>query len=147
MKHANPEVLVESFATHARAGNAELLKTARDDPKLLVPASGKEIRSFRIVQTSQLGAKRGRGRGAFIDSVLNNLDAFYGDVVQHIKPWTATPPKLREPEIPVESPPEITSTDISSQDGPDETDDQQAQTPAPEQAADWQGRSPSSQIE
>lgn len=147
MKRANPEVLVESFATHARAGNAELLKTVREDPKLLVPAGGKDIRSFRIVQTSQLGAKRGRGRGAFIDSVLNNLDAFYGDVVQHIKPWTATPPKLREPDIPVERPPEITSTDISSQDGPDETDDRQSQSVAHEQESDWQVRPPSTRID
>ena len=126
LKRANPDVRVESFAAHARAGNAELLRIAREDPKLLVPASGKDIRSFRIVQTSQLGAKRGRGRGAFIDSVLNNLDGFYGDVVQHVKPWTATPPKLREPDIPVESPPDITSTDISSQDGPEQSNDQQS---------------------
>jgi len=121
LKQAANDVRVESFATHARAGNAELLKDARTDPKLLVPAGGKDIRSFRVVHTTSLGVKRGRGRGAFIDSVLNNLDTFYGDVVQHVKPWTATPPRLREPDIPVEEPPDITSTDLSSQDGPDES--------------------------
>ena len=122
LKDAGPDVRIESFATHARAGNAELLKDVRDNPKLLVPASGRDIRSFRVAHTLPLGAKRGRGRGAFIDSVLNDLDGFYGDVVQHVKPWTASPPKMREPDIPTESPKDITSTNPSSQDGPDESD-------------------------
>ncbi len=119
LKHAPSDVRVESFATRARAGHAELLKSIREDPKLLVPEGGRDIRSFRVALTSPSGAKRGRGRGAFIDSVLNNLDVFYADVVQHVKPWTATPPRLREPDIPVETPSGITSTDLSSQDGPD----------------------------
>ena len=44
--------------------------------------------------------------------------AFYGDVLQHLKAWTAAPPRLREatgsPEL---KPPALVSTALSSQDG------------------------------
>ena len=46
-----------------------------------------------------MGIKRGTGRGAFIDSVLDLVDAFYGDVLQHLKAWSAAPPKMREAVI------------------------------------------------
>lgn len=120
LKEAPGETRVESFAARARSGSIEVLRNIRENPKVLAPEGDREIRTFRVSMSSTLGAKRGRGRGAFIDSVLNNLDAFYGDVVQHIKPWAAAPPRLREPDIPVEKPPDITSTDLSSQDGPQE---------------------------
>jgi hypothetical protein len=75
-----------------------------------------------------LGTKRGRGRGAFIDSVLTAVDAFYGNVLGDLKTWSATPPKLR-PESPTVSeerepiqPSSLVSTDYSSQDGPDQGD-------------------------
>lgn len=123
LKHAGPNVRIESFAARTGSGSAELLKVVRDDAKVLVPESGRDIRSFRVTLAAPLGAKRGRGRGAFIDSVLNNLDTFYGDVVQHVKPWTATPPKLRDPDIPTEIPASLTSTDLSSQDGPEDPED------------------------
>jgi hypothetical protein len=135
LKEAAPDTRVESFAARARTGSIELLKNIRENPKLLVPDGDREIRSFRVSVSSSLGAKRGRGRGAFIDSVLNTLDGFYGDVVQHIKPWAAAPPRLREPEIPVEKPVDITSTDLSSQDGPEEKES--ADTPAPTAWSGW----------
>jgi hypothetical protein len=60
----------------------------------------------------------GTGRGAFIDSVLTSVDSFYGEVVQNLKAWSATPPRMREAEVPDERP-ALTSTLLSSQDGPE----------------------------
>jgi len=69
-----------------------------------------------------LGAKRGRGRGSFIDSVLAGTDAFYAEILQGLKAWSAAPPRLRpvtaealdgEPTRPAS----LSSTDFSSQDG------------------------------
>ena len=69
--------------------------------------------------------KRGRGRGTFIDSVLQAIDDFYASVMQNLKAWTATPPKLRQAEAEAvateqqEAPsPALASTALSSQDGP-----------------------------
>jgi hypothetical protein len=53
--------------------------------------------SGRLALTAGMGTKRGRGRGSFIDSVLSASDAFYADVLQHLKAWSAAPPKLRHP--------------------------------------------------
>ena len=71
-----------------------------------------------------MGAKRGRGRGGFIDSVLDLLDTFYGDVVQYLKAWSAAPPRMREVEVvPTEEPASVASTAISSQDGAESSDE------------------------
>lgn len=120
LKEARADVRVESFAARARgAGSAELLAEVREDPKLLVSDPNRDIKSFRIALSVPAGSKRGRGRGAFIDSVLDTLDDFYGEVVQHIKPWAAAPPKLREVERNEDVSPDLVSTDLSSQDGPE----------------------------
>lgn len=120
LKDARADVVVESFAARSRgAGEAELLGTVREDPKLLAPDPLREIRSFRVSLSMPSGTKRGRGNGAFIDSVLNTLDTFYGEIVQHIKPWAAAPPKLRETEQPEPVPEPLISTALSSQDGPE----------------------------
>ena len=120
IKEARADMVVESFAVRSRgAGAAALLGNVREDAKLLAPDPSKDIRSFRVALSVPSGSKRGRGNGAFIDSVLNTLDAFYGEVVQHIKPWSAAPPKLREAETPEQVPEPLISTALSSQDGPE----------------------------
>jgi hypothetical protein len=96
----------------------------RENPAVLVVDSSREIRSFRLALSAPMGAKRGRGRGAFIDSVLGAADTFYADVLQYLKAWSAAPPKLRQPAsgpVPADAEPtkphSLASTEFSSQDG------------------------------
>jgi hypothetical protein len=111
---------VEAFILHGRgAGTADLIRNIRDNPAVLAPDREKELRSFRVALTSPLGTKRGRGRGSFIDSVREAVDAFYGEVLQYIKAWTAAPPRLRETPEPPSPPAALSSTSLSSQDGPE----------------------------
>lgn len=119
LKSAPDGLRVEAYAAHARGGGAaSLLKDVRENPGVLVQDPKKELRSFRLALTTPLGTKRGRGRGAAIDSVLVAVDGFYLDVLQHLKAWTATPPKMREAaELPAGTPPALVSTALSSQDG------------------------------
>lgn len=114
---------VEAFAMHARgAGTAELLKAIRENPAILVADPTKELRTFRVAFSTPMGAKRGRGRGSFIDSVADAINSFYSEVMQHLKAWTATPPKMREmPPLPEERP-ALASTALSSQDGVENPD-------------------------
>lgn len=122
LKHAPDATRIEAFVANSRGGGAaELLGKVREDPSVLVTDAKKEIRSFRVALSVPMGAKRGRGRGAFIDSVLDLVDSFYGDVVQHLKAWSPAAPKLREPASAPEDKPALSSTALSSQDGP-ETD-------------------------
>jgi hypothetical protein len=122
LKTAPDSTRLEGFAQHARgSSSAELLGTVRENPAALVADATKELRSFRVAMTSTLGSKRGRGRGAFIDSVLTAIDAFYGEVLGSLRPWSAAPPKLRPshplpPDIDETVPPRLVSGDYSSQD-------------------------------
>ena len=87
----------------------------RKDPKLLAPDPN-DIRSFRVALQTPPGAKRGRG-GTFIDSVLDTLDTFYGEVVQHIEPVgrTASAETSAKPTEVKTSRPNLISTDLSSE--------------------------------
>ncbi|MEU4390741.1 hypothetical protein [Kribbella sp. NPDC023855] len=118
LRHAPETVRLEAFTLHSRGpGTAELLKNVREQPTVLIEDPRKELRSFQVALTLPLGTKRGRGRGAFIDSVENAINTFYGEVMQDLRAWTAAPPRLREtPEQPEERP-SLTSTALSSQDG------------------------------
>jgi len=122
LKGAPETVRLESFAAYSRGpGNAELLKSVREDPALMIGDPGKELKSFRIAANSPAGTKRGTGRGSFIDSVLAAIDDFYEQVIQNLKPWMPAPPKMRAADEVVEPEPvavALVSTAISSQDGP-----------------------------
>lgn len=127
LKAAPDSVRVESFVVRGRgSAAAELLSAVREEPRSLVDESGREIKTFRVAASSALGSKRGRGRGAFIDSVLSAIDAFYADVLGSLRAWSATPPKLRPTDsdakgIDTDIPASLSSTDYSSQDEPDHT--------------------------
>lgn len=123
LKGAPDAVRVESFFARSRgAGSAELLVAARENPGLLVGETGRELKGFRVATSAPMGSKRGRGRGSFIDSVLQTIDGFYGDVLSDLTAWSAAPPRLRrddEVESQAASPASLSSTDLSSQDGPE----------------------------
>lgn len=150
LKSAPESVRVEAFALNTRgSGATELLGKVRADPNLLIDDAKRELRSFRVAMSAPMGAKRGRGQGTFIDSVLNLIDIFYGDVMQHLKAWSAAPPKMRETTpVPGEEP-ALTSTALSSQDGtevPNEAAPQNA-NPEPDAASDDESRDDSSHEE
>jgi hypothetical protein len=122
LKNAPDHTRVEAFVNHGRgSATAELLSTVRENPAALVVDGGRELRAFRVAQTTAMGTKRGRGRGAFIDSVLTAVDVFYADVLGSLRSWSAPPPRLR-PAQPVPADlddtvaPALVSTDYSSQD-------------------------------
>ncbi len=125
LKTTPDSIRVESFVVRGRgSAAAELLSTVREDPRSLVDDAGREIKTFRVAATNTLGSKRGRGRGAFIDSVLDSIDTFYVDVLGSLRGWSAAPPRLRPIDsdakgIDTEIPSSLSSTDYSSQDEPD----------------------------
>lgn len=121
MKAAPDNLRIDAFAQYARgASTSELLRDARANPTLLVGDAKREPRTFRLTLAGPMGTKRGQGRGSFVTSVIELLDAFYGDVVQTMRPWS--PPRLREqpvmPDQPDDVPASLVSTALSSQDGP-----------------------------
>ena len=128
LKNAPAATRVECFNARARGSSAaELLGAVRLNPASLVTDPGCDIRTFRIAAITSLGTKRGRGRGAFIDSMLAASDGFYAEVLQDLKAWSAAPPKMRPPspaaaDAEPTKPASLGSTDFSSQDGPASAD-------------------------
>lgn len=118
---------IDTYVVGSRAVAAsELLGTAREDPTCLVHDPKKVIRAFRLVHSAPMGAKRGQGRGTFIGSVLQALDAFYEDTAQNLKPWSGAAPRPRDVSDEVaqeaveqEVPLSLLSAGPSSQDGPE----------------------------
>ena len=81
---------MEAFAAFARgASTASLLREVREDSGVLIQDPKKDIRGFRIALSARLGTKRGSGWGGAIESVLEGVGHFYGEVLQHLKARTA----------------------------------------------------------
>lgn len=119
LKDAADATRIEAFVQHGRGGAAELLRDVRENPARLVIDPNKDIRSFAVAQIHPLGAKRLKGRGSFIDSVLDAIDGTYADVGQRLKAWAASPPRLRsDDEIETQPgiPSDLISAALSSQD-------------------------------
>jgi hypothetical protein len=90
LRNAPDGVRIDAFTARARSGGtSELLRDVRQHPEVLVEDPKKDIVRFRLTLSSNLGTKRGQGRGSFVASVLEALDSFYGEVVQDLKAWAA----------------------------------------------------------
>ncbi len=55
---------------------------------------GREVRSFVVSLSKDMGTKRGGTAGSFIGETSGLLLSFYREVVQKIRPWAASPVKL-----------------------------------------------------
>jgi len=84
---------------------SDLLANVRNKPSLLVPLDNRELVSFTVSLARPMGLKRSVGKGSFIDSVLDTLDDFYGDVVQHLQEWQPAAPKLQKSAVEETDPP------------------------------------------
>jgi hypothetical protein len=85
------------------------LKEAKAKPDRLLYALDpkREPVSFRLTMAKDLGAKRGRGAGSFVQESKLQTSDFYRIVVQGLRGWAPSAPKL--PEVPVEASAEATS--------------------------------------
>ena len=94
---APADIMIEATALWAKApGPTRELSVVRENPASLFEPSAKELRAFTISRSRPAGTKRGKGRGSFVASVLDLVDEFYEDVVQHLKQWTAPAPTVKE---------------------------------------------------
>jgi hypothetical protein len=95
LQKAPPDLIVEAMISRLSSTMSAPLGAVRDDPSLLLPDRTREIRGFRLTLTRDLGLNRAGGRGSFIEGVVVNVKAFYGDVLQKLTAWKPRAPKLR----------------------------------------------------
>jgi hypothetical protein len=73
----------------------DAMSTIRENPKrILQSEKGREVRSFVVLLSKDMGTKRGGTAGSFIGETSDLLLSFYREVVQKIRPWSASPVKL-----------------------------------------------------
>ena len=81
-----------------------LLKDVREQPEKLLLSSDpkREPRSFVIALSKDMGQKRGKGAGSFVQETQQQAVDFYRLVVQRLRPWTALPRSSRnlQPSVP-----------------------------------------------
>lgn len=75
---------------------AAFLSQTREDPENLV-GSNKTLlpRSFEVIRTLDMAGRFIQSQN-FVDDVKSAMPTFYGDVVQHLKEWTPSAPKIKE---------------------------------------------------
>ena len=126
LKDAPDDLRIDTYVVNGRSvASSELLKDVRENLALLIADATKELRAFRLVLAAPMGAKRGKGRGSFIGSVLGVLESFYESTAQNLRPWAPSAPKLRPVPEQVDAEANeqgvnqsLVSTAASSQDGP-----------------------------
>lgn len=96
LKLSSPDIRLDSWGLRSRSSMSDLLANVRSNQSLLVPVDNREIVSFTVSLARPMGLKRLVGKRSFIDSVLDAIDDFYGDVVQHLREWQPAAPKLKK---------------------------------------------------
>jgi hypothetical protein len=99
LKSTSPDVRLDSWGLRSRSSMSDLLGSVRNNQSLLVPIDNRDIVSFTVSLARPMGLKRSSGKRSFVDSVLDALDLFYGDVVQYLKEWQPAAPKLARKEV------------------------------------------------
>lgn len=87
---------VEARYPNVREPVAVLLEDARKHPDRLLYATDpeREARAFRLTLAAELGLKRDTGQGSFLSASRQQLQDFYREVLQAIRPWQPAAPKL-----------------------------------------------------
>ena len=94
LKSTPADVRLDSWGKRSRSSMSELLANVRKNQSLLIPNDDRELASFEVSLIRPMGLKRSAGKRSFIDSVLDTLDDFYADVVQHLREWQPAAPKM-----------------------------------------------------
>ena len=105
-----PDTLhVEVRYPNQKEATSTSLKEAKAKPDRLLYAldAKREPVAFRLTISKDLGAKRGRGAGSFVLESKLQTSEFYRIVVQRLRAWAPSAPKL--PDAPIGSSAEATS--------------------------------------
>ena len=96
LKAAPDDLRITARFPHTRQTTSLLLSTALADPRqLLLPDDPKRRPSaFDVAMMRNMGLKKGRDKGSFVAATMEQVLAFYGDVLQDLRGWTRPPARL-----------------------------------------------------
>jgi hypothetical protein len=118
LKEAPAGLIIDASFTNTKASTASALSAAREDPKalLLENAPKRPPRAFRLALSRPMGTKRGKGERSFVLETRRQAIDFYRELVQNLRPWRASAPRLPEEDddvsrTPHPQPPAFSSAD------------------------------------
>ena len=118
LKAAPDSLRIEARYPNAREFPSETLKVAREKPDQLLYREDpkREPRGFRLSLSRDLGAKRGKSPGSFVQDSKQQVLEFYRSPVQQLREWNAVAPKLPGEQGPrtdeaTPTPPDFSSAD------------------------------------
>jgi len=95
MKNAPDSVLVDVYQKSRRTPVTASLQQLRDDPKAGLPESKQRPNKFLIRQQTSMGTgRRSTRKKGFIDSVIDSVIEFYGNVFQDLQTFVPSAPAL-----------------------------------------------------
>ncbi len=119
LKDAPDDVRITAKFARTSKTTSLLISDVRSDPGALLLADPKrEVVAFDMGITRDMGIKGGKTKGSFVNATMNQVSAFYGDVLQNVQAWQPRAPRLtaetaEEPltEIPTGPTPTTDNTD------------------------------------
>jgi hypothetical protein len=96
LKDAPEGLIIDATFVNTKPSTAALLSAARENPQVLLLANDpkRPPRAFRLALSRSMGTKRGKGERSFVLETRKQAIDFYRDLVQNIRPWRASAPKL-----------------------------------------------------
>jgi hypothetical protein len=101
LKRAPGELRIDVSFAGARETSSLLLAEAREYPQRLLSATDakRDPRGFNLTLTRSMGTKRGKGEKSFVLETRKQAVGFYRGIVQDLRAWQPSAPKLpAEPE-------------------------------------------------
>jgi hypothetical protein len=102
LRDATDDLRIDVSFASARETSSLLLSEAREAPERLLSSTDpkREPRAFQLALTRKMGTKRGKEEGSFVRETRQQAIDFYRDLVQDLRSWQASAPKLprEEPE-------------------------------------------------
>lgn len=120
LKKAPGDLRVDVSFVGTRGTTSLLLNEAREYPQRLLSATDpkREPRAFELTSAKPMGTKRGKGEMSFVLETRQQAVDFYRRIVQDLRAWQPSAPKLpEEPEtVPTTSEPEPPAFSVEERD-------------------------------
>lgn len=96
LENAPDGARIEASFPNTRETTSELLRTLRENPdRLLLKADvRREPKAFVVALSREMGSKRGKVAGSFVDATRSQTLEFYRQIVQQVRTWAPAAPKL-----------------------------------------------------
>jgi len=112
LRDAPGALVVEAYPKGGKNGIAAPLEAIAEDPSVLLRDDKKDPHRFRIIARSELGQGRRSGKSpGFVQSVVNAIESFYGDVLQDMTAYQPKAPQLKT-VVPSEPEPQLPSVTL-----------------------------------